>query len=287
MVKLISSKPNTLEILEAPVSQQNARPYLGMSGIGHSCSRALWYGFRWAYPINLPTRLLRLFSRGHREEPIVCADLERVGIECYRVDPEFGEVRITPSDTDADQEEMIAGFGHMKGHSDGRCRNVPEARKTDHLLEIKTINDKGFKTLCKQGIRSAKPVYYAQAQIYMRKLKLTRCLHVTVCKNDDAYYVERLRLDKGFADDLERKGESIILSEFPPAKTFAPTWWECKFCDARSICHNGVAMDKNCRTCIHIEIQPAGEWFCTAKQTGLSTEGQRTACTDHYQQIEG
>lgn len=276
MVKIVSSKPTTLQLLEAPTPQAPPRPYLGMSGLGHSCSRYLWYEFRWAFKEDHSTRLKRLFSRGHREEVPVVRDLERIGISCKNYGTE-------------DQVEMEAGFGHMKGHSDGICENVPEAPKTTHLLEIKTVNDKGFKKLCKMGLKAANPKYYAQVQLYMHFLKLKRALHITVNKNDDAYYVERIRYDRTKALELIQKGEGIILSEQPPMKVYTSTWWECKFCSAFSICHRDTVWEKNCRTCRFVSPEHNGEWSCNIQTAAdsepflLTLERQRQGCANHQQ----
>ena len=158
---------------------------------------------------------------------------------------------------------------------------VLEAPKTEHLLEIKTMNDKNFKKMKKDGVKISKPVYYAQQQIYMRKLKLTRAIFIAVNKNDDSIYIERVKLDKGFADDLERKAEYVVLQERPPEKQFEATWFECKFCDARTTCHGNEPVQKNCRTCEHVDLLNGGLWACNRTNQELTTDEQRTPCK-HY-----
>lgn len=255
----------TLTAIEGHTVETDHRPYLGMSKIGHSCNRYLWYSFRWAYKEELTPRQIRLFNRGHREEEQVVKMLESVGIECW-----------------GDQDEVVMAFGHCKGHRDGACRGVLEAPKTDHLLEIKTMNDKNYKDLVKsKEVRMAKPIYYAQTQIYMRRFCLTRALFVAVNKNDDSIYIERVKLDPGFADDLERKAESIILSEGPPEKQFHSSWYECKWCPARGICHLNVDPLKNCRTCSNIDILQNGGWECGLSGKTLSTDDQRVGCDEY------
>lgn len=258
----------TLRAIEGAPEAAVHRPYLGMSKIGHSCPRSLWYSFRWCYEKEFSQRMLRLFNRGHREEPVIYAILEKIGIKVYD-----------------DQAEIVLAHGHGKGHCDGKCLGVIEAPKTEHLLEIKTMNDKQFKKMVKDKLKIAKPVYYAQMQIYMRKLKITRGLFIVVNKNDDQLYVERIKLDKGFADDLERKAETIVLSEAPPKKEFESTWFECKFCDARTICHGNRAVEKNCRTCQSVDLLPDGKWACSSRKTEVSTMFQRKGC-ESYAMLE-
>ena len=239
------------------------RPYLGMSQLGHHCSTYLWHSFHWAYEDVITHRLKRLFARGHREEPEIIKELERVGIKC-----------------DDTQHEMVAVFGHVKGHNDGTAIGVIEAPKTEHLLEFKTMADKYFKEMCKKGVEKSKPVYYGQCQLYMGELKLTRCLFGAVNKNDDSYYWERIKFDKAYYEDLLRKGESIVMMHSPPGPLYGRTYFECRWCNAKGICHNGEQMAKNCRTCEHSEIALEGEWHCTlpGDPVNIPLDIQRVGC---------
>ncbi len=261
MVNLKEIQKTTLNEISKLTEAQQHRPYLGMSQLGHSCSRYLWYSFRWCYSDELSARLLRLFDRGHREEPAIVKTLERVGIRCY-----------------GDQEEMVMAHGHSKGHNDGRSIGVIEAPKTEHLNEYKTMSDKYFKEICKIGLKASKPIYYGQMQLYMKHLNLTRGLFVAVNKNDDSLYIERVKLDKEVGEQLERRAEEIILSEAPPKKQFKSTWYECKWCSARDICHGGKTPEVNCRTCAACDLLPEGKWECNRYEIPLATEQQRLGC---------
>jgi len=263
------TKNSTKRLLDEPMHAQEHRPYLGASLLGHSCERYLWYSFRWCYSAEFSSRLIRLFNRGHREEPEIIKELEKIGIKCY-----------------GDQTEFVAGYGHIRGHCDGMADNVPEAPKTTHLLEFKTMNDKSFKDLKKKGLKLSKPVYWAQVQLYMHGLELTRCLHINVNKNDDDLYIERIKYDKDEALNLLRKGQDILFSEFPPRKKFNSTWYECKWCSANGICHGNNPVDQTCRTCQYADIVQDGKWECSlADGEEISVERQRKSCTE-YKQIE-
>ena len=65
-MKLDTTPPIVKAIYEAYTNaRRNAhRPHLGGSQIGHSCSRALWYQFRWTWREEHPGRILRLFETG-------------------------------------------------------------------------------------------------------------------------------------------------------------------------------------------------------------------------------
>jgi hypothetical protein len=250
-------------MLEEGMIDVEPRTYIGMSSIGHECMRYLWFNFRWAFSSRITKRQARLFSRGHREEEVIIQELEKIGIKCHSF-----------------QEEFVLGWGHIKGHCDGMCDNVPEAPKTTHLLEIKTMNDAAFKDIWKRGLEVSKPIYYAQCIIGMYGYGLSRALFISTNKNDDAYYVTRVREDKRRAKDLIRRAESIILSEEPPAKIFKPTWYACKYCDANAICHYGGALNFNCRTCINSSPGKEGKWYCK-ETTEIDTKKQKEGCSDY------
>lgn len=238
------------------------RPYLGMSAIGAKCARQLWYSFRFCSNEGITKRLNRLFARGHREEPIIVADLRLIGVEHH-----------------SDQKEMIDGHGHIKGHCDGILENVPDAPKTPHLSEFKTANDKKFKEMKKKGLKEANPVYYAQMITYMRQLGLKRGLFIMVNKNDDSRYYERVYEDKGKADELMVRAIDVISTENPPARiNQSSTWFECKWCDHHSVCHMGIAPNVTCRSCESCDIENDGKWSCSKLGWELEYKMQMSAC---------
>ncbi len=263
-------RQTTAQVIAQNTTVQEPRPYLGASGIGHSCERFLWYSFRWCFTEVISERQMRLFGRGHREEPVIVEMLEKVGIKFW-----------------GDQDEVIFAHGHCKGHRDGACIGVIEAPKTEHLAEFKTMNKANFSTLCKQGVLASKPGYYGQSQVYMKFFELSRCLFVAVCKDTDAVYIERISYDKDYANELVMRAEGIVLSESPPEKRFDPTWYECKWCSANKICHGSETPLRNCRTCQSIDMYPGGVWKCQKyNDLELATDQQRLGC-DQYKLLEG
>ena len=252
--------------------EQKFRPYLGISGIGHSCMRKLWYGFRLCDKPKITPRQDRLFNRGHREEPIIQSDLRRVGITCH-VDQ-------------YNQPEVVTGYGHIKGHVDDILTGVPDAPKTKHLGEYKTHNDKSFKDLKRKGVKASKPMHYAQMVCYMDLLGLTRGLYIGVNKNDDERYYERISSDPDKAKELFEKGMKVISTKAPPERIGNSTWYECKWCDYYMLCHFQGTPLKNCRTCKQITIKKEGKWFCLAHGLYLSFEQQKQGCGKH-EYLEG
>lgn len=236
---------------------------IGMGSIGDPCVRRLWYSLHWfgeAEDISL--RLNNLFETGTRAEEFMVEDLKRVGI-----------------DVTHRQEELWGTMEHVHGYTDGRCKNVPEAPKTEHLLEMKTHNDSNFKKLVKDGVKKAFPKHYAQVQRYMKGTGLKRTLYLGYNKNTSEYHVERIRYDASFADDLVRKEREVLLAVVPPPKAFERSWFECKFCDFQEVCHDGIAPPKNCRTCKHHDLADEGKWFCTyATTVAIPKDVQQVGC---------
>lgn len=241
------------------------RDHLGASVIGGECERELWLGFRWATRKNFDGRLLRLFDTGHLEEPRLVSDLRAIGCTVMDVDPDTGRQWTVRDDEN----------GHFGGSADGVALGVPEAPKTWHLVEFKTSNEKKFKTLETKGVRETQPKHFAQMQVYMHLLGLTRALYLAKNKNTDELYCERVKHDAAFAIQTIEKARRIVFSPTPPPRPFKPDFYLCKFCDHRGTCHEGALPERNCRTCIHSEPAEDGTWICAMAALVIPPEEQR------------
>jgi len=231
------------------------RPHLGGSQIGNPCSRALWYQFRHMDRPVFEGRTLRLFETGDREENRLVENLRAVGVTIWDRDPETGK-----------QIRFEACDGHFALSLDGVAEGLQESSQP-HTLEFKTMNDKNFKAMQKDGVEKSKPVYYAQCQIGMHLAGLERCAFIAVNKNDDAIYMERIKYDPAMGLQLVAKAKEIIFSDKPPAKLNTdPSYYLCKFCDYRHVCHEGKPPEVNCRTCAHATPEAGGKWSCAKGQ---------------------
>lgn len=247
----------------ARVASEAPRSYLGWSEIGGPCDRALWYSFRWAGRAPVEGRLARLFQTGHLEEDRVLAELRAIGCEVH------------DRDENGQQFGVSSVGGHLRGHADAVVLGLPEASKTWHLVDVKSIKSKKLDELIKRGLREMYPKYYGQGQGYMGHLGLERAAFIFSCKDDDRIHVERFEFDRAEFDRLEARGRRIIESATPPQRlSDDPAWFECKFCDFRAICHGQDVPAVNCRTCAHSTPVMAGEsgaWACEAGQPGIKT----------------
>jgi YqaJ-like viral recombinase domain len=254
----------TMSLLERAIEDRVLiswpRPYLGMSMLGEKCARHLWYYLHWTFTESHTPRVQRLFARGHREEPIIIRDLAAAGCRVY-----------------GEQDEITHG-PYMRGHPDGIVANVPDSPNRDHLLECKTMKSTEFVKLRKAGVQESNPKHYAQANVYAHKLALTRILYIAVNKDTDERHYERLHTDNQTAQFLLNRGEDIVNATVPPQKiNESPSWYECRFCPAKEVCHYGALPVVSCRTCAFHSKTDAG-WFCTKDNEILNEDQQRAAC---------
>jgi len=268
----IKPATKTLEAVNAAISakaEDGFRAHLGASLIGRSCNRALWYSFRWATVVKHDPRILRLFQRGHDEEQRLTKLLRDAGITVHSINH-------------ATCEQFRFADGHFGGSMDGACVGVPDAPKTWHVLEYKTHGIKSYNKLESEGVKKSKPEHYAQCQVYMLKMELTRALYIAVCKDDDRLHMERIDFDKEFAQSMVDKAQWIIGLDTPPdGVSTDPSWYECKFCDHQNTCHKSQAPTPTCRTCLHSTAERDGTWKCTKGDMVLSVIEQKEACTEH------
>lgn len=264
---------------EREAAQGGHRAHLGASLIGHACERYLWLLFRWAGREVLDGRMLRLFEAGRQFEPRAVAEMRAVGIEVHDTDP-FGR-----------QFRVSAHGGHFGGSLDGAALGLPEAPKTWTVLEFKTHSAKSFAELLGKGVRQAKPMHWAQMQVYMGLTGMDRALYLAENKDTSALYQERVEADPVEFARLMARAERIIAATEPPQRLSQdPAWFTCKWCPMHPLCHGGPdgslpLPEVNCRTCAHSTPELDGEtgrWSCAMKPgSDLTPEAQRAGCAGH------
>lgn len=264
------------------------RLHLGASEIGKECERQIWYGFRWIKEQDFPGQLLRLFDTGKLEENRFISDLGSIGVEVRPFDLKTGR-----------QYRMDMFGGHFGGSLDGLVLGIVEAPKTWHGLEMKTHNDKSFKSLCDKGVKIAKPEHFTQMNTYMGMSHetplegippLTRFFYLAVNKNNDELYAERVYYDPAAYLATVEKARRIVFSDAPPARiSMEHDFWQCRFCNYKTNCHGknkeGLPVfeqpNKNCRTCIHSTAHGDGTWRCEKWNKVLGVNEQKAGCEKH------
>ena len=250
---------------------QEHRPHMGASIIGHPCSRNVWLTWRWAMKPTFEGRVLRLFDTGKREEMRILEELRGIGAEVWDTDPATGN-----------QWTVSAHNGHFGGSLDGVAKGLPEAPKTAAVLEFKTHSAKSFADLVKNKVEASKPQHYAQMQVYMGLMELTRALYIAVNKDTDDLYTEWVEFSKEAFDSLMVRASMLLESPVPPQRiSDDPSHWQCKWCSFWAHCHNNQAAEANCRTCSHSTPVANSEWGCEFHQGNPPLDAQRKGCGDH------
>lgn len=244
------------------------RSHMGASEIGEKCERYLWYKFRWIVIEKFKPQMLRLFNRGHREEPFLAKLLEKAGFDVQLIDPVTGK-----------QFQFSACDGHFGGSCDGVAyllagselgKKFPQWVDVPLLVEFKTkATGRGFDNLCTSGVRVSEPKHYAQRSVYSMAFDLDHTIYVTVNKNDDDLYIEFDDVDKDAGARFVDRAYDIIHSPNPPARLHEqPEHQDCKYCPAKNLCqgtddHNKARVpQKNCRSCSHCTPVENAEWHC-------------------------
>lgn len=266
--------------LEDAEQAKQGRDYLGMSGIGHACERKLWYDFRDVQRVRFDAATLKRFADGHASEDVMAARLRLApGVTLITLDPETGR-QIGHQDHS----------GHFRGHQDGEIVGLLQAPKTWHVWEAKAIGDKNMSKLKgiiakvgeKDALREWNMVYYVQACLYMHYTGLTRHYMTVSTPGAREWISVRTDADAVTAQRAIAKAERIIFAAEPPPKIDAAgSLLECRWCDHRNICHDGVWPDRNCRTCLHSTPERTGGWSCARWNNALDRDTQRAGCPTH------
>lgn len=249
---------------------EEPRTYLGASVIGDECRAKIWGDFRWLSIEKFTGQKLRLFNRGHLEEPRFIKLLKAMGFE------------VKEHDENGEQFGLKGCDGHFGGHLDGLCKPPPRYEIPYELVilcEFKSHNEKSFAKLAGpknqdavynlqlrvggEGMRLSKPQHYAQMCCYGRAYQTRYGLYVAVDKETDEIYFEIVDLDWNYADDLFIKADGIIKSQHMPQKiAMTETFWKCKGCSQKGVCHRGEVPPKSCRSCKFAFPMQDGKWIC-------------------------
>jgi len=266
----LSTQSSITEILDKQKKDNDLRPHLGCSYAGHHCARYIWLNFRWAVTKQIDGRIMRLFKRGHDEEPRVIDLLKSIGLDITN----YGEDQLS-----------VHVKGHISGALDGIIQSgVPESPNEKHVLEIKTHSLKSFNDLIKNGVKASKPVHYSQVQLYMHATGIKKALYFAICKDDDRIYTEIIEYSSYAADSIVDHAHDVSLrDEIPERISHDPTWWICKMCAYHDTCHvSKLTKNVNCRTCAYSTAKPDGTWRCEKFEAdGIPDEHQRKGCEHH------
>ena len=249
--------------LDGPSIETLGRDYLGYSQLGAECLRMLWYSFRWCQIVSHTGRMQRIFDRGFHEEVVIAKNLEHAGAILFD-----------------DQIELVGPTGHLKGHIDGKIKW--EKYFDDVVLfENKTADKAGFTKFKKKGLESAFPGYYSQVNSYMKHTGLELAIEIVTCKDSEERHIEIVEYNQDVAVTADLKGIKVVTSDEPFPRIGDSTWWQCKLCDYRLVCHHNEPIPRTCRTCVDGVVADDGIWKCQLHDKLLSSDDQKKACPDY------
>lgn len=270
MVAIPRPESSTLrKIQQALVEGHDDWESVGISAgdIGMECDRALWLTFRRASkPEEITWQKRRIFERGNIEEERLLDLLRLIGCEVT-----------------GQQERVRAAGGHLRGKIDGRTYGLPEAPKTEHLIECKSAKDDSFKKL-KDGVKVGNPGHYATFQFYMHCLGLTRVLYMCSNKDNELLHIERVEYDAEFALRAIARVERLVNTDEPPSRLCTKRDdFRGLFCRQAEVCWGELKPRAHCRTCIHSTPLLDGNagWDCARWSKPLSLEEQDAGCPAH------
>lgn len=230
----VSARVNALVDAALVERQRRQRPrdYLGGSRIGEPCARRLVYevahtpkddGQEFDGPI------LRIFDAGHQFEALTIRWLRSAGFDLRDRGP------------DGEQFGFSAAGGRLRGHADGVIVGGPEIGiRWPALFEHKALGARSWNDLVKHGLRAAKPIYFAQVQLYMAYLGLEVALVTALNRDTLALHHEVVPFEPHEAQRLSDRAVDILLAvdagELPPRIAAHRDFHLCRLCPYAQRC---------------------------------------------------
>jgi hypothetical protein len=221
--------------LETEHRSKPARDYLGGSRIGEPCARRLAYEMTLT-PVDdgkgFDGRLLRIFDAGHQFEDLTIRWLQAAGFDLRTQGREGRQFGFS-----------VAG-GRLRGHIDGAIVAGPDVGIAwPALFEHKALKQSAWTDLVKRGLRQAKPIYFAQCQIYMAYMQLEVALFSAMNKDTQELYHEVVHFNPAEAQALSDKAVDLLRAieaeELPPRIAAAPDFYLCRMCPYAGRCWEG------------------------------------------------
>jgi PD-(D/E)XK nuclease superfamily len=214
---------------------QPQRDYLGASRLGEPCARRLAYEITHT-PLDdghdIDGAMLRVFEAGHRFEELSIEWLRAAGFD------------LRTQRRDGSQFGFTAAGGRLRGHIDGVIVAGPDIGvRWPALWEHKALNAKSWNDIVKRGLRVAKPLYFAQVQLYMAYMEVGVTLFTALNKDSQALLHEVISFEPREAQALSDKAVDILRAveagELPPRIAAASDFYLCRSCPYARRCWEG------------------------------------------------
>lgn len=223
-------------VLEAHLHDKRAkqprRQYVGASGIGKDCERALQFEFAGApRETDFKTETLRKFDFGHMGEELARCWFQDAGFKLVQNNQRTGE-----------RFRFVQMDGRFSGEPDGVFIGGPEIPGLTYpaMWECKSVGSKTYKQLMKDGLKKARPVYWSQIHTCMAYLGLKQTIF-TVTNLDTGEQSHLLfEVDLEEAQRMTDRAVRIITStdagDLLPRPYAKADHFECKWCPFAKRC---------------------------------------------------
>ena len=214
------------------------RHYLGASGLGAACDRALQYEY-WQTPVDTGKehsgQTCRRFAAGHVFEQLAIQWLTDAGFT------------LQTQQDNGEQYGFTSLDGRLQGHIDGIITAAPEDIDLSYplLWEHKALNNKSWRSLAKQGVALAHPVYATQIALYQAYMANTiPCEHPALLmatnKETAELYFESVPCNGELAQRSSDRAVKIIqaceANELLPRIARDPAYYLCRCCQWQNHC---------------------------------------------------
>lgn len=202
---------------------------LHASRIGHPCDRSIWYHINNAEEFT-SLKSYRILEVGRILEPVIMRWLESDG---------WNVKRNLFSDSNEGMNLSISVLGgSIQAHPD--CVISREDTGLT-LADIKTMNDRSFRSLKRDGTPKSHPQYADQLTIYAQALReyghnLEQLAVVALNKNNCEGYIDFFQFEQERYEALRERAERIFACEEAPEQGDRFQNWCCGYCGYSHLC---------------------------------------------------
>lgn len=251
------------------------RTYLGGSRLGELCERRLGYEFH-KTPQDagkgFSGRLYRVFERGHDAEARMAKYLRAAGFDLLTERANgsqwgFGVARRE------DGSARIAGHidGVLMGHEGiGPAVEVPIAATAwatglpfPLLWEHKGLKHSSWLDTKRKGVKSSKPLYYAQMQVYMAYMQIQHAMFTAECQDTCEIFAEVVPFDPRAAQDASDRGVRVVSADSPtalPRIARSETDYRCRSCPYAETCWKPDTRSATSVSYVPLPVGTPGAW---------------------------
>lgn len=288
------------------------RHHLGASVLSHTCERFLFYTFRWFMVPQHPSRVVRIFNRGHREEDRMIGTLRDIGLVISTTYEELFKNLNVPVSYESIAAlkdygiNLHAPFAHkygehkqlqvdMPSHLGGSIDGVLHvpAEYVDELgyllpIECKTHNRKNYMAAMNKNLIESQPKHYAQINTYGKYLGAKYGLYYAENKDNEEINFKLVKLDASLVDLYERRGLNVIYTQDPKQLSRTTETWMCKMCDYAPLCKKNLPPTSiSCRSCANFFPQKDGSWLCMARSDVVVEKYKEIEIAEQCPQYKG